>query len=377
MKVLLIPDKFKGSLRAVEVIQALDDGVKAVFPQAEVHGVVASDGGDGFLNAIALNINCDLHQVATVDPLGRKIMADYLFDKKASTAYIELAKASGLELLADHERSATRTSTYGTGLQIKDAVLKGATKVYLGLGGSATNDAGLGIAHALGYDFINAQNEVVPPVGGNLGKINTIKKGESASQYQNVRFFAVNDVNNVLFGPNGAAFCYARQKGACEGEIKALDVGLRHIDTVCASHFGQRFSGLAGTGAAGGTAYGLKVFFNAGFIGGIDFILGLSRVTGLMGKNAFDLIITGEGKLDDQTFQGKLINGVVALGNRYKIPVIAVCGKLEVSQKKCKENGIAHVIEIANSSMPHDFNMRNAAQLLRDSVANFFKQNYL
>nr|WP_273567212.1 glycerate kinase [Maribacter sp. Hal144] len=212
MRILLIPDKFKGSLSAQGVIDALKKGIHAAIPTAEFFSVLASDGGDGFLNSIAANVLCENVFIDTVDPLGRKITSTYLLNKNDETAYIELAKASGLELLSLQERNAMVTSTYGTGLEIKDAIQKGATKIYVGLGGSATNDGGIGIANALGYDFQDESGVVLNPIGKNLSLIHAIKKNNQIFP-ADVSVFAVNDVDNPLFGKRGAAYTYGAQKG--------------------------------------------------------------------------------------------------------------------------------------------------------------------
>ena len=170
MKVLLIPDKFKGSLTAIEVIESMRRGVLKVFPEASIHAIQASDGGDGFLNTILENSNYDLIEVDTVDALGRDISTEYLYDSKDNSAYIELAKASGLILLNESERDVMQSSTFGTGVLIKDAILKGSTSIYLGLGGSASNDAGLGIAQSLGFYFLDSDGNQLAPTGKNLSK---------------------------------------------------------------------------------------------------------------------------------------------------------------------------------------------------------------
>ena len=202
MNVVLVPDKFKGSLTASEVIQAMQKGLRQIDPSIQTFPILASDGGDGFLNVIRHYLNPQEIICETVDPLGRHLHAPYLFDTATKTAYIELAQASGLELLAKPERQVMETSTYGTGLQLKHAIANGATKLYTGLGGSATNDAGIGIATALGYEFYTGTEKIKFPKGKDLMAITDLDCS-AMEHYEGISFFAVNDVQNPLFGKMG------------------------------------------------------------------------------------------------------------------------------------------------------------------------------
>ncbi|WP_425237430.1 glycerate kinase [Ulvibacterium sp.] len=373
MNILIIPDKFKGSLGTKEVIAAISNGIKKIIPDANLYPVLASDGGDGFLNAVAENLDCEVVTVDTVDPLGRRIKADYLLNHVNRVAYIELAKSSGLELLQVHELSAMKTSTYGTGLQIRDAILKGATSIYVGLGGSATNDGGTGIARSLGYRFLDDSSNDLEPNGENLLKIRTIKNEEAVLSPNGISFYAVNDVDNPLYGAKGAAHIYARQKGANDSEINTLDEGLRNLDAVVQGNLGKNVARNPGAGAAGGTAYGLQAFLNAEFISGIDFVLDLAQVKELLQEEKMDYVITGEGKFDNQTLHGKLIKGVVDLGKNHEVPVIVVCGQTEVAAEKLTSLHITEILEIRDASKPLEYNMENAAALTEKAISTFFK----
>lgn len=375
MKVLLIPDKFKGSLDAREVIMAISKGIYGVHPDAEIFSVLASDGGDGFLNAVSENLDCTTITSGTVDPLNRKIETVYLFNNATKTAYIELAKASGLELLNDVERDVMRTSTYGTGLQIRHAIENGATEIYLGLGGSATNDAGTGIAKALGYRFLDDLGHELEPVGGQLSKIAKIEKKDGAPDLTGISLVAVNDVDNPLFGKHGAAYIYAEQKGANAIEVQKLDKGLRHLETIVKDQLKKNAAQLSGSGAAGGAAYGLNVFLNAEFISGIAFVLGLAKVDQLLVDHRFDYIITGEGKFDRQTLHGKLIKGVIDLGKQYQIPVIAICGQSDIDSTQPKSIGLIRILEIRDTMKSVQYSMDNAARLIEESTSSFFKSH--
>lgn len=373
MKVLLIPDKFKGSLSAKGVINAIEKGILKARPEAEIYSVMASDGGDGFLNAVSENVKSEEVDTGTVDPLGRKIRATYLISIDGKTAYIELAKASGLELLSAKECNAVLTSTYGTGLQIKEAIAHGVTSIYLGLGGSATNDGGIGIATALGYSFLDSFGNILKPIGKNLLKINTIEFDKNSTNLNKVSFFAVNDVDNSLYGAEGAAYTYAEQKGADATSVKMLDEGLKNLAVVVKNQFENDAADISGAGAAGGAAYGLKVFLNATFITGIDFVLDLGKVAELLNHQKFDYIITGEGKFDEQTLRGKLIKGVVALGKRNSVPVIVICGLFDMDKENIEELDIYKILEIKEASRSITYSIENAAVLIERTVCIFFE----
>lgn len=367
MNILLVPDKFKGSLTAREVIAAIEEGLYRLNPEIKTFGILASDGGDGFLKSIAHYLAPEKIVCDTVDPLGRSITAPYLFDASRKTAYIELAQASGLVLLRETDRDVTETSTYGTGLQIKHALAKGATQVYIGLGGSATNDAGTGIAAALGVLFYTGTGEKIIPKGKDLGIITDLDD-RAMEAYKNVSFFAVNDVQNPLFGENGAAFVYGKQKGATDTQLHQLDEGLRGISALVKARLRKDIALLPGSGAAGGAAYGLKAFFNAKFIGGTEFILGVTDFFDRIRSQQIDAIITGEGKIDTQTKNGKLIKGITVIAERYEIPVLAVCGMLTLDAEGVKALGLKAAVEIRDRTKPETYSFEHAGELISQKI---------
>jgi len=375
MNFLLVPDKFKGSLSAKQVITAISKAVSTIYPEAGIYSVTASDGGDGFLDSVRYYINLETIKIDTVDPLGRKINTEYLVNSQTGEAYIELAKASGLELLSNEKRNPLLTSTMGSGIQIKEAVFKGAKRIYIGLGGSATTDAGLGIAAAFGFSFLDEFGNLLKPIGGNLSKISSILLSNFLKDYKKLEIYAVNDVDNPLFGSKGAAYVYAAQKGANKEDIEFLDKGLKHLDTIVKTQMGKDYANIPGSGAAGGTAYGLKTFLNAEFISGTDFIFKLARIDKLLESNSVDFIITGEGKIDNQTLRGKLIHGVCQLGKKYDIPVIVVCGVSEVNKKQLIQMGNVEVLEIREPSRPLSYSIENAAGLIELALAKFLKNH--
>ncbi|WP_188369349.1 glycerate kinase [Muriicola marianensis] len=373
MRFVLIPDKFKGSLSAEEVINSLSTGIRGVYPDAEIASVIASDGGDGFLKAVARAIPVEEISVASVDPLGRALQSQYLWAKKEQTAYIELAECSGLVLLDPTERDPTRTSTLGTGLQIRHALENGAKRIYVGLGGSATNDGGLGIAHGLGFRFKDDSDAVLDPTGGNLGKIRSVEMGGVIEALQQAEVIAINDVQNPLLGPQGAAAVYASQKGSSLEQIGFLEAGLKNLDQVVLESFGKSAADLPGAGAAGGAAFGLHTFLNARFVKGVEFMLQLTQAEALFEGRKTDLLITGEGAIDVQTLHGKLIQGVSGLGKKYGVPVMAVCGKLDMEGEDAGKFGLEVILEIRDPSKSIQYSMENAATLLQQCISTYLK----
>ncbi|HPF11968.1 MAG TPA: glycerate kinase [Flavobacteriaceae bacterium] len=374
MTVLLAPDSFKDCLSTDGVLQAMKQGVKFFNPKAKCITLPASDGGEGFLKAVAVHLK-GLEEIATntLNPLGEPISGKFLWHKATNTAYIELAQASGIELLSVKERNPAITSTFGTGIQIQKAIEKGAQKIYLGIGGSATNDAGMGIAKALGFNFFDAQGNELAPIGENLAKVVRISRPES---FQNIQFFAINDVLNPLFGMEGAAYTYARQKGANEQMIAELDRGLAYFSEVVKNELGCDYATLNGSGAAGGTAYGLKSFLNAKYISGTSFLLQLAQFDNLIKKHAVEVIITGEGKIDGQTRYGKFIHGLIVEATKYQIPVLAVCGKLDLDAEGLKSLGLSQAEELYDPSKSSSYSFENAPRLVSEKTFLVLKRHY-
>lgn len=364
MNVLIVPDGFKDSLTAAEVAQAIEQGVKQFDHNAQTFKLVASDGGDGFLNVVE-HYNRNKFQtvvVETTDPLGRDIEARYLYDSTKQTAYLELTAASGIELLSKEERRVMETSTYGTGKILMHAVKAGAKIIYIGLGGSATNDAGIGIAAAMGWQFLDIDGNALNPMGGNLNLIDKIVPPQTA--LPDFKVYAINDVQNPLYGPEGAAETYSRQKGASELQVKLLDSGLRHLDAKVHAQLGMENSKIPGTGAAGGTAYGLKTFFNAEFKPGTPFMLELAGFYEILESNEIDLIITGEGSIDHQTKHGKLISGIIKAAAPYKAPVYSICGLNKLDDSQVKKLGLAGAKQLYHPEQPKGYSFTHAAELV-------------
>ena len=363
MNILLIPDSFKDSISSKAIIEALEIGFNKIDADIKLYSCVASDGGEGFLKAVKHQIEVSTIEHDTLDPIGRPIEAEYLFDRANATAYIEMAQASGFEKLSVVERNPMNTTTVGTGLQIMHAINKGARTLYIGLGGSATNDGGIGMASVLGYSFLDEENDPVLPVGRNLVRITSVK-GEFV--FPQVKIFAVNDVSNPLIGQNGAAYTYAKQKGASKMEVEQLDEGLRHLSKIVEINLKTNFSEISGSGSAGGSGYGLKSFFNAEFLSGIEFFLELAKIEQLLLTEKIDFIITGEGSIDEQSLKGKLISGIVNLARKHNVKVIAICGKLEIKEEDYKTLGLYYATPITEDHIDPSESMTNAAYYIEN-----------
>ncbi|MDM9632636.1 glycerate kinase [Robiginitalea aurantiaca] len=371
MRFALIPDKFKGSLSAAGVCKALESGIRAVYPNADIRSFAASDGGDGFLDAVRAVRSLETFHIPVEDPLGRQISAPFLFDKSNGEAFIEMAAASGMELLSPSQRDPLRTHTRGTGQLLRAALDRGARHIYVGLGGSATNDGGCGIATVFGYRFLDANGLTLEPTGSNLGRIARIVSPEEPIIPESTKITAVNDVDNPLWGPEGAAWVYATQKGASSDDIKALDLGLQNLDRRVAAELGIQAGNMPGAGAAGGAAFGLHCFLRAGFVNGTDLILRLSGIGSYLRERKVDYLITGEGRIDDQTLRGKLIHGVVRMAVAQDIPVLAVCGKCDVPAEILHNFGLKHVLVVSDPEKPLSYNMDCASELTTKALQDF------
>lgn len=354
MNILLAPDKFKDSLSAQAVCDAMEAGIRRFDPTIHVRQLPLADGGEGTLEVLRSHLNLEPVRVATTDPLFRPMEADYLIGE--GKAFIEMAAASGLVLLSPAERDCRKTSTYGTGLLIADALQKGATDIYLFVGGSATNDAGTGMAQALGYRFLDESGQALSPIGENLVRISRIGLPEQVLPA--VRFTVVCDVQNPLYGPNGAAHVYGPQKGASPEGVAELDLGLRQIATLFREQLGQEVAQVPGAGAAGGIAAGALAFFQATIRPGIQTLMQLAGFDAA--AREADLIFTGEGKLDSQTLAGKVIAGIAEAAQQWNKPVCVICGVLEVAETELQKRGIARVLPLMDGTLSREEAMQHA-----------------
>lgn len=369
MKIVVATDKFKGTLSSLQACEYIRDGITQAGKDADVLLFPMADGGDGFSSIMKYYLHTQTITCNTLDPLMRNIVAGYEWDGADKTAIIELASASGLMLLHTKERDPSKTSTYGTGLLIKHAVDNGAINIILGLGGSATNDAAMGILAALGFKFTGDKANILYPTGEDL---NDIKEISAPPADLSVHFTIATDVTNILYGEDGAAFVYASQKGADGKTVKLLDHGLKNFASVIRSQKGKDIASFPGSGAAGGVAAGLAAFFDIEIINGAQLVINASRIKEHL--NDADLLVTGEGKIDSQTNSGKAVQQITALGRQYNIPVIAFCGRVDLSQEALHEMGLSSAHSLS-SEYGEEAAIKNAGVLLPALVKSYFERN--
>ncbi len=323
MRILVAPDKFKGSLSAVMAVEAITRGWKKVFPAAEMLAAPIADGGEGFAGTLCATLGGEwIHRMAR-DPLGREVEARYAWVEAEKLAIIEMSEASGLWRLKPDERDPLRANTYGTGQLMRDAVNRGARRILVGLGGSATTDGGVGMAAALGYETLTSDGEALEPIPGNLTALTRILN-EGAIDLPEV--IAACDVQNPLLGPRGTARVFSPQKGADARTVETLEVAMETLAEVVTQEFGSDFAGTPGAGAAGGIGFGLMSFCGAQMRSGFEIVAGVLKLEERIA--ASDLVITGEGRLDDQTLEGKGPAGVAALARKHGRPVLAFAGSV-------------------------------------------------
>ncbi len=366
-KIVIAPDKFKGSLSAIQVCQAIKKGILKHIKNIDVLIAPMADGGDGTVEVIRHYIGGELRQCQVRDPLLRPIIASYLYSNSQQKAYIEMSEASGIKLLSDNELNPLLTSTYGTGQLIKDAINKGARHIILGIGGSATNDAGMGMARALGYQFFNDNGEELGGYGKDLLQLAYIDDSKVNPLLTNIRFEIACDVTNPLYGSMGAAHIYAQQKGANSKMIDELDAGLFHFHNLVKKWRHVDLQNIPGSGAAGGLGAGCVLFLNAELKSGISLIKQLANFNKL--ALGADWIITGEGKLDEQTFSGKVIKGLIDSVNTQKVAIF--CGINELSPdaySTFKPDTISQTYSYASDL---DDSIKNAYNYLTQAAKDF------
>ena len=361
-KIVLAPNAFKGCLTGGEAAAAMADGVARVIPDCEAVQVPVADGGDGLVDVATDALGGEIRTVTVTGPLGQSREAAFCYVPQMRFAAVEMALASGLALLEPDRRNPDRTTTVGTGQLIAAALDLDVQRIGVGIGGSATNDGGIGMASALGVRFLDARGVPVEPIGGALARIRHIDMSGLDPRVAGVQIEAVCDVDNPLCGPTGAAHVFGPQKGASPEQVKALDAGLANLADVIAADLGLEVRDLPGAGAAGGLGAGLKAFLGAELRRGVDMVLDL---VGLETKLAgADLVITGEGQIDFQTVFGKAPAGVGAMAKARGIPCVAIAGSVGDDLGDLYDTGIDAVFALANGPLTLDQSMANAGPLL-------------
>ena len=369
-KVVVASDSFKGSLSSLEVADAAAKAIKECIPGCCVEKVEVADGGEGTMEALHRTLGGVKVAVEVCDPLGRAITASYVKLADGVTAVLEMAVASGLPLLAPQERNPMKTSTYGTGQLIADALRKGCRKFLIGIGGSATNDAGMGMLEALGVRFLDVEGNLLHGSGESLEKVEDIDLSGVCAGLAESEFIIACDVDAPLYGPKGAACVFAPQKGADAEMVTMLNDGLEHFSSVVKRVTGKDVSDIPGAGAAGGLGGGFVAFLPARLERGIEMVLdAISFDERIRGAS---LIITGEGRVDFQTLTGKTPYGILKRARRQGIPVVAIGGSVALGEIEASEAGFAGVYAVTPSDMPLEEAMKpeTAVRNIYDTVKN-------
>ncbi len=372
MKICIAMDSFKECMTALEACNAVKDGFEEVFGnELETVIVPMADGGEGTVQSLVDSSMGEILVAEVANPLFKKVNAKFgiLGDKK--TAVIEMATASGLELISKNERNPLKTTTFGTGELIKKALDLGVENIILGIGGSATNDGGVGMATALGVKFLDSNGEKIIPCGGELGKIHSIDISGIDSRIKNTKFIVACDVTNPLTGEKGASNVFGRQKGATEEMVNVLDENLKHYAGVVKETLGVDIEFVEGAGAAGGLGGGSIAFLNGELKRGIEIVIEFANLDEKV--KDVDLIITGEGRVDFQTQYGKTPVGVALTGKKYGKKVIALAGSIGDGYEAVYDKGIDAVFSITNKVCTLEEALEGGSANLKDTAKNLAK----
>ncbi len=360
---VIAPDSFKGSASAKEVAQAIADGLRAVLPDASYDLVPMADGGEGTVDALVSATGGQIVKVKVTGPLGEPVESFFGILGDGTTAVIEMAAAAGLALVPPEHRNPMVTTTYGVGELIKAALGAGCRRFIIGIGGSATNDGGAGMAQALGVRLLDATGNEIGFGGGALAKLVRIDASRLDPRVREAEFLVACDVTNPLTGPNGASAVYGPQKGATAEMVAELDANLRHYAALIRRDLGVDVEAVPGAGAAGGLGAGLMAFCRAQLRRGVELVIEAARLPERVQRT--QMVITGEGRLDFQTGFGKVPYGVAQVAKRFSKPVLAIVGQLGEGAEQCREWGIDACFAITHKPMSEAEAMRETLSLLR------------
>jgi len=368
VKIIIAPDSFKGSLTSCEAASAIERGVCIAIPDAEIEIIPMADGGEGTLNTLLSSTKGIFKEVKAIDPLCRTIKTKYGVLGNRKTVVIEMAAVSGLMLLKNEEHNPLRTTTYGTGQLIRHALESGYREFIIGIGGSATNDCGAGMAQALGVRFFRKDQTEITEImcGGLLGNVASIDITGLHPAIHKSQVVVACDVKNTLLGEKGCSLMYSLQKGATPEIAEKLEANMKSFIDIAETTIGRKARDVPGAGAAGGLGAGLKLFLGADLQQGINIIMDACNFYERI-KDA-DLILTGEGKIDNQTAFGKTIAGIAQQAKSAKIPVIAFGGIIGNTEELIKL-GIKIIYPICEKSVPIDHSMAQASELLKNTTA--------
>lgn len=371
LNVVVAPDSFKGSLSSSDACLAIERGIVRVFPNARIRKVPMADGGEGTVEAVLTAVGGEWRHVEVMGPLQQGVTASYGVLRDGVTAVIEMAAASGLTLVPEEQRNPLRTTTFGTGQLILHAIENGCTRILIGLGGSATNDGGMGMAQALGVEFLDAEGKPLGLGGDQLERIAAVNLSHMDDRLKQTEVLICCDVTNPLCGLNGASFVYGPQKGATPKIAARLDQGLEHYAMKIFHSTGKKIKDLPGAGAAGGMGAALMAFCEAKLRPGFQL---LSELAGLdESVRKADLVITGEGKTDGQTVFGKVPAGIGNLAKRHGKPAICVSGSITPQADALYEQGITALFSTVSGPMPLEDAMLRAEELLANAAENVMR----
>ncbi|MBW5410709.1 glycerate kinase [Brachyspira hampsonii] len=362
-KIIIIPDSFKGSAGSLEICNYIEKGVLKVIKDADTIKIPVADGGEGTVESILYAAGGNIKKINVRNPKGDIIEAKYGIINEYK-AVIEMAEASGLTLINDKKREPLKYSTYGTGELIKDALNNNIKEILIGIGGSATNDCGIGMANALGYKFLDKNNNELEAIAENMIKTAYIDNSNVDKRIFDIKITAACDVKNPLYGENGATAVYGKQKGVTNETFDILDNGLKNIAKIIKEKFGKEIDYMEGAGAAGGLGGGLVAFCNAKLKSGIDAVLDIIDFESKI-KDA-SLIITGEGAIDGQTKEGKVPVGVAKRAGN--IPVIAIVGEIREGAEIVYDLGIKSIMPLCTKAMTLDESISNTAVLVENAA---------
>jgi len=362
MRIVVAPDSFKECLSATQVTSAISKGIQKAVPEAEIIGIPVADGGEGTVESLIEATSGKIIPTPSVDALNRPIQSFYGVLGNGKTAVIEMAAASGIELLLPEQQNPFFTSTYGTGLLLKAAIDAGFTDIIMGIGGSATNDGGAGMAQALGFELLDRNDNPIGWGGGSLSELHRIDCSNVHPFLKKLKITVACDVQNPLLGPSGATLIYGPQKGATPEMVDTLEKNMTHFAQVLTQKFGINVADIPGAGAAGGLGAGLMAFCKAQMVPGFELIGKLTHLEDHISRAS--LVFTGEGKIDSQTAFGKTISGVAQLGKKHEVPVIAIAGIVEGNPENLYKQGLTSAFAICNRPMSVEESKANAAQLI-------------
>lgn len=344
-KCIIISDSFKGTLSTFDIIDLFKEGVKDVFPSCVVEGFPIADGGEGTMEAFSASLEGNKITIDSVDSNFNPIKATYFISN--STAYMDVATC--IYLASTKNKDPKITTSYGVGLMIKDAIERRCKKIIIGLGGSSTNDGGAGLLSALGVKFINKNNEIFIPTGGTLDQITSIETNKLKDTIKDIEFIGMCDVTNPLLFENGASRIYSKQKGATEEETIILDNKMNSYHKVVLKEGFKDYSKHPGSGAAGGIGYALITFLNGTLEKGIKVLLDALEFEEKL--DDVDVIFTGEGNIDSQTLNGKVVDGIREVASLHNIPVVVIAGGADLDTEKIIGNGIDAIITTSRKLM--------------------------